>query len=172
MATYLPPRAEPRQAALKELSARDVLVAIDGSSEAWHAVELAVQIARERHGRITLATVVVPPPAWTQVAIVGPINDGSAERAAERSLREAADAIPEEIPITTVLLHGDAAPQIAERAVAGHHDLVILGAREHGPIGAAIESVSRRLLRCCRVPVLTIHIPAAQEDDAADAARL
>ncbi|MCW2953266.1 MAG: UspA domain protein [Conexibacter sp.] len=150
---------------LRELTARNVLVAVDGSSEAWHAVELAVQFARAHHGRIALATVVVPPPAWTQVAIVAAANDGSAERAAERGLRKVADAIPDEIPVTTILLHGDAAQQIARRAVEGHHDLVILGAREHGPIGAALESVSRRLLRCCRVPVLTVHIPPAEDAD-------
>ncbi len=167
MATTLPSehQHEPDPPVLKEVSARDVLVAVDGSSEAWNAVELAVQFARERHGRITLATVVVPPPAWTQVAIMGPTHDGSAERAADRALRRAADAIPEEIPVTTVMLHGDAAHEIARRAIEGRHDLVILGAREHGPIGAAIESVSRRLLKCCRVPVLTIHVPPSRDGD-------
>lgn len=144
---------------LTEISSRNVLVAVDGTPEAWDAVGLGVQIVRASRGRLTLLTVVVPPPAWTQVGLFAPPADGDAERAAEQRLRELADAIPPEIPVTTQLLHGDAAHLIAKQAEQGNHDLVVLAAHEHGPIGAAIESVQRRLLKCTRVPVLAIRRP-------------
>lgn len=154
------------QPVLAELTARNVLVAVDGSAEAWDAVALGIQLARTQHGRLTLASVVVPVPAWTQVALLAAAADEQvAERAAINHLREVADTVPPDVPITTVLLHGDAAQQIARRALEGRHDLVILGAREHGPIGAALESVSRRLMRCCRVPVLTVHVPMRRDGE-------
>ena len=164
---------EAPQRELPELSARNVLVAVDGTPEAWDALALGVQIVRATRGRLTLLTVVVPAPAWTQVGIFAPPADGSAERAAEQHLRELADAIPPDLPITTQLLHGsEPAHLIARYAEEGDHDLVVLAAHEHGPIGAAIESVQRRLLKCTRVPVLAIHRPSrcekAREQDQAD----
>jgi len=152
---------------LPELTGRNVLVAVDGTPEAWDAVALAVQVARASHGRLTLLTVVVPAPAWAQVGLFAPPPDDSAERAAARHLRALADAIPDDIPVTTVLAHGDAAREITRRAEAGCHDLVVLAAHERGPVAAAVESVTRRVIKESRVPVLAVHVPAADGDDAA-----
>lgn len=146
---------------LPELSARNVLVAVDETPEAWDAVALAVQIARSTRGRLTLLTVVVPAPPWTQVGLFAPPADDAVERAAARHVRELADAVPQDIPVTTRLARGDAAQEIAAHADEGCHDLVVLAAHERGPIGAAVESVSRRLLKVSRVPVLAIHMPRA-----------
>ncbi|ADB53328.1 universal stress protein [Conexibacter woesei] len=153
---------------LRELSARNVLVAVDSTPEAWDAVGLAVQIVRSTNGRLTLLTVVVPAPAWTQVGLFAVPEDGSSERAAEKRLRELVDAIPDDLPVTSQLLHGDAAHLIAQRAEEGNHDLVVLAAHEHGPIAAAIESVQRRLLRHTSVPVLAIRRPLNDEELAAE----
>jgi nucleotide-binding universal stress UspA family protein len=160
---------EPRRE-LRTFSARNVLVAVDGTPEAWDAVGMAVQIVQQTRGRLTLLTVVVPAPAWTQVGLFATPVDGGAERMAEEWLRELADAIPSDIPVTTQLLRGDAAHLIAKRADEGNHDLVVLAAHEHGPIAAAIESVQRRLLRCSHVPVLSIHRPLTPEERAAERA--
>lgn len=160
---------EPRRE-LRTFSARNVLVAVDGTPEAWDAVGMAVQIVQQSRGRLTLLTVVVPAPAWTQVGLFATPVDGGAERMAEEWLRELADAIPSDIPVTTQLLRGDAAHLIARRADEGNHDLVVLAAHEHGPIAAAIESVQRRLLRCSHVPVLSIHRPLTPEEKAAERA--
>lgn len=149
---------------LRELDARNVLVAVDGTPEAWDAVALAVQIVRATNGRLTLLTVVVPAPAWTQVGLFAVPPDGSAERWAEKRLRELVDAIPDDLPVTSQLLHGDAAHLIARRAEEGNHDLVVLAAHEHGPIAAAFESVQRRLVRTASVPVLAIHRPFTPEE--------
>ena len=139
--------------------------------EAWDAVGLAVQIVRSTNGRLTLLTVVVPAPAWTQVGLFAVPEDGSAERAAEKRLRELVDAIPDDLPVTSQLLHGDAAHLIAQRAEEGNHDLVVLAAHEHGPIAAAIESVQRRLLRHTSVPVLAIRRPLNDDELAAEEER-
>lgn len=155
---------------LPELSGRNVLVAVDGTPQAWDAVALAVQIVRSTHGRLTLLTVVVPAPAWTQVGFFAPLPDDQAERAAERHLRALVDAIPDEIPVTTVLAHGDAAHEITARAEQGCHDLVVLAAHERGPIGAAVESVSRRVIKASRVPVLAVHVPGDRDASAPTAA--
>ena len=164
------PEGRASQRTLRTFSARNVLVAVDGTPEAWDAVGMAVQIVQQTRGRLTLLTVVVPAPAWTQVGLFATPADDSAERLAEEWLRELADAIPDDIPVTTQLLHGDAAHLIAKRADEGNHDLVVLAAHEHGPIAAAIESVQRRLLRCSHVPVLSIHRPLSPEEKAAEKA--
>lgn len=166
-----PAGEEQRPHRLRELSARNVLVAVDSTPEAWDAVGLAVQIVRSTNGRLTLLTVVVPAPAWTQVGLFAVPEDGSAERAAEKRLRELVDAIPDDLPVTSQLLHGDAAHLIAQRAEEGNHDLVVLAAHEHGPIAAAIESVQRRLLRHTSVPVLAIRRPLNDDELAAEEER-
>ena len=163
-----PTREEQPRNRLRTFSARNVLVAVDGTPEAWDAVGMAVQIVQQTRGRLTLLTVVVPAPAWTQVGLFATPADDSAERMAEEWLRELTDAIPHDVPVTTLLLHGDAAHLIAKRADEGNHDLVVLAAHEHGPIAAAIESVQRRLLRCSHVPVLSIHRPLTAEEKAAE----
>jgi nucleotide-binding universal stress UspA family protein len=57
--------------------------------------------------------------------------------------------------VTGALLDGDAATQIAK--ASEHLDLLVLGSRGYGPLGAVLlGSVSSALVRTARCPVVVI----------------
>ncbi len=155
---------------------RDVLVATDGSAAATAAVRLAVQIAESHHARLTVVAAVRPPGPWAVgglallVAVpAGPCTPvallADAERAAEGWLAAACEHVPDDLPLTKVLLHGAPLKAILARLADGGHDLVVLG-RD----GAVAQHLARRT----DVPVLVGGTPPfafapAAIDDAADA---
>jgi nucleotide-binding universal stress UspA family protein len=138
--------------------ARNLLVAFDGSVGSQHALACAVAMARGSHGRLTLVTVVprVPLPA---PGIVGAYDPGSIERGMAEALRAAAETVPGDVPVTTLVAHGHAAPEIVRRVEAGCFDLVVLGFEGHGPMKGSVAGVCKRVLRHCPVPVLVVHAP-------------
>jgi nucleotide-binding universal stress UspA family protein len=137
---------------------RNVLVAFDGSLGAHHALACAVAVARGGHGRLTLMTVVprVPVPA---PGMVGPYDPGSIERGMCKQLRAAAETVPDDVPVTTLVAHGHAAPEILRRVREGCFDLVVLGFEGHGPMKGAVAGVCKRVMRHCPVPVVVVHVP-------------
>jgi nucleotide-binding universal stress UspA family protein len=138
--------------------ARNVLVAFDGSVGACHALAYAVTIARGSHGRLTLVTVVprVPLPA---PGVVGAYDASGIERGMADALRAAAETVPDDVPVTTLVAHGHAAPEIVRRVEDGCFDLVVLGFEGHGPMKGAVAGVCKRVMRRCPVPVLVVHAP-------------
>jgi len=138
--------------------ARNVLVAFDGSLGARHALACAVGLARGGHGRLTLMTVVprVPLPA---PGMVGAYNPTGIEEAMVAGLRAAAETVPDDVPVTTVVAHGHAAAQIVRRVEQGCYDLVVLGCEGHGPMKGAVAGVCKKVMRHCTVPVLVVHTP-------------
>jgi len=133
-----------------------VLVATDGSPAATAAVRLAVQMAESHHARLTVVAAVRPPGAWTIgcLALLVAVPAGActpdalladAEREAEGWLGAACEHVPDDLPLTKVLLHGSPAKAILTRLAEGGHDLVVLG-RE----GAVAQYLARRT----DVPVL------------------
>jgi nucleotide-binding universal stress UspA family protein len=72
-------------------------------------------------------------------------------------LRDAADCLPVDIPVTTQLVNGRPADCIVCRAVEGCHDLVVMGCEGRGLLRGAIGGVSRKVLRRCPVPVLVVR---------------
>ena len=134
-----------------------ILVAFDGSANARRALAHAVSLARDQCARLTLLTV-IPPRGAIGIA-------GGATSAAETMigcyseiLHSAAASIPDDVGITTQLVEGSPARCIVKRAVAGHHDLIVMGSRGRGRLaGALLGSVSNRVLQASPVPVLIVH---------------
>jgi len=139
-----------------------ILVAFDGSANARRALAHAVNLARDQCARLTLLTV-IPPRGAIGIG-------GGATSAAETMigcyseiLHSAAASVPDDVGITTQLVEGSPARCIVERAVAGRHDLIVMGSRGRGRLaGALLGSVSHRVLHASPVPVLIVH--AAPED--------
>jgi nucleotide-binding universal stress UspA family protein len=144
--------------AVDSVVARNVLVAFDGSPGAHRALECAITVARGSHGRLTLLTVVprMPPPA---PGMIGAYDPTSIECGMVDALRAAAETIPDDIPVTTIVGHGHAAAEIVRRVEAGCFDLVVLGWEGHGPMKGAVAGVGRKVMRHCTVPVLVVHAP-------------
>jgi len=160
MATVVPRRenASEPQRLEPPCSARNVLVAFDGSRGAHHALAAASALARGANGRLTLMTVVPRPPVPAP-GVVGAYDFRAIERAMEADLRCAAETVPDDVPVTTVVAHGHAAAEIVRCVEKGCYDFVVLGFEGHGPMKGAIAGVCKKVMRNCPVPVLVVHAP-------------
>ena len=90
----------------------------------------------------------IPPPGYDHRAIVA----GWA-----KLLHRAADCLPDDVSVTTQLVHGRPAEAIVSHAVEGCHDLVVVGCEGRGLLHGAIGGVSRKVCRRCPVPVLVVR---------------
>lgn len=137
--------------------AGNILVGVDGSTGAMRALAYAAGIAQVEHGRLTLLTV-VPPPLWTRMAIPPPGYDHRMIVAGwAQVLHAAADCLPQDVSVTTRLVHGRPAEAIVCHAVEGCHDLVVVGCEGRGLLHGAVCGVSRKVARRCPVPVLVVR---------------
>jgi nucleotide-binding universal stress UspA family protein len=144
---------------------RHVLVAFDGSAEAELALAHAIALAQVYRARLGLVAVVPPPPllAWQAPGGMRGVHD-SEQTELERTLRAAADRVPDDLSITTQLLDGDPAREILRAAREGEHDVIVLGSRGRGRMTTALlGSVSNRVMHDADVPVIVIHRPRGDE---------
>jgi nucleotide-binding universal stress UspA family protein len=140
---------------------QSLLVPIDGSEPAWHALAFATRIARAAgcgkvhalyvHPRIDVSGKV-------QIHISEPHMRDLAKREsqslidmAEKRLREGA------VTHSVEMLEGDAADVIARRATELGCDAIVMGTRGMGRVaGFVIGSVATRVLHLAAVPVTLI----------------
>ena len=149
---------------------RHVLVAYDGSPEAELALEHAVALAQAYRARLALVAVVPPPPLLAWQAPGGDARRArrGAGRISTTRLRDAADRVPDDLPLTTRLLDGDPAREILRAAREGEHDLIVMGSRGRGRVTAALlGSVSNHVMHDAGVPVIVVHRPHEDPDLAA-----
>lgn len=136
---------------------RRILVGFDGSSEAQHALHMAVALAADLHGEVHVL-LVVRPPAHAET----PEQVASAAEAERENLSQGLSGIRNQTQgkweITThVVLADDPAKAIAEHVEEHGFDLVVVGdhGREkmtHRGIGHSLEA----LLRNHPCPVLVV----------------
>jgi nucleotide-binding universal stress UspA family protein len=144
---------------------RRILVAIDGSAHAEHALAEAIDLAGATHGKLTLLAAITEPStwlltgSWTMAVNVEELKR-QVEREYDEMLRAAAETVPHEISCETVITHGPAGRAIVERLQTGRHDLVAMGSRGRGGVGSLmLGSVSHHVLHASPVPVLVVHAP-------------
>jgi nucleotide-binding universal stress UspA family protein len=144
---------------------RSILVAVDGSPAAAHALEEAVELARAEGARLTLISV-AEAPRWGfsgfPLAVPFP-NEAQLLRDAEQVVDRAEAQVPEDVPVSTVVRRGSIVKEILKRIDAGEHDLVVVGSRGLGPAGSLLlGSVSRGVLAKSPVPVLVARARPAK----------
>jgi nucleotide-binding universal stress UspA family protein len=108
--------------------------------------------------------------------VVGPASiygaaslDATSQEAARLRLEEVASGLPAELRTQTVLVRGEAATQLIERA--GILSLLVMGSRGYGPFRRALlGSVSAPVLRAAPCPVLVVPRMTEPIAPAADAA--
>ena len=149
---------------LGELHFHRLLVAVDGSSTADLALAAAVTAARRDNAAITLLTVVPDIVAESRTFWIAGTPDPTvlqqeADAATQRMLRETVGRIPADIPVTTVIRHGKAGPEIVAQAAEQGYDAILLGARGVGRVGTLIGSVSAYVLRHAGTSVFVAHAP-------------
>jgi nucleotide-binding universal stress UspA family protein len=143
---------------------RSILVGFDGSPQAQRALAEAVGLARADHSALTVMTVV---PDCIALQGVGSLGYGAASLAlacAELEhdyaahLDAAVDALPADLPVTKLLVHGRPGPALVHQARVGNHDLVVVGSRGLGAAASLVlGSVSGYVLHHLRGAALVVH---------------
>jgi nucleotide-binding universal stress UspA family protein/Icc-related predicted phosphoesterase len=127
-----------------------ILVALDGSAEAWRALEVAAGLARAFNSHLTLVY------AFEPIRDTREMPDLDIEQrlaAGQFLLAEAAQYIDDLQPQREVVA-GPAAEAILRVAEAQHADLIVMGARGRGAMQTLLGSVSHRVLQQAPCPVL------------------
>lgn len=144
-----------------------ILVPIDFSEHADHAIRLAADLARRYKATLTLAHVYQPvqyvmPEGYvffTQEQ-VDRLLHSFRDRLAAAKQRALELGVAH---VETRLLEGVAALEVLELARAEGFDLIVMGT--HGRTGLAhvvLGSVAERVLRAAPCPVLTVRVPDAK----------
>jgi nucleotide-binding universal stress UspA family protein len=153
----------------------NVLVAVDGSSDAKSALRQAIDLAGCEHSRLTLMTGIPPVPVVALGATAGVLPEAiqGAETEAQQIMCRARDQVPQEVPVTTIVTDKPIRGALIQQIKAGHHDLVVMGSRGRGAVRSVLlGSVSHYVLHHSPVPVLIVHAdrssePSSERDPAA-----
>lgn len=155
---------------------QQIVVPLDGSEQAEHALAVAARIARRTEGAVTLMQVVGAEVARGSDAM--PVRTG--EREAPGSHRPAVEylervrLLPElaGVPTSVVVRDGDPVAWIVAEARRCGADLIVLSHRRHGAAASFFTgSVADRLMRRSHIPVLVIHAGSVTEFRAEQAQR-
>jgi nucleotide-binding universal stress UspA family protein len=137
---------------------RTILVAIDGSPDAEAALHHAVSLARDQHAKLVLLTVMPPPTPQMPGPGMAPPPPADPEEVFARILRDAADALPDDVGVQTRLVRGKPGRRIIEVASESCCDLIVMGFHGHGRLHQALAgSVSDTVLRASHLPVLLMR---------------
>lgn len=141
----------------------NILVCVDGSVHAEHALDEAIDLAQAGAGRLTILTAVRRPPYWAAspvtIAAVAPLA-AELSREAHDTLRAAVERVPASIPVTSILSEKPIREALIKRLGCGEHDLLVMGSRGRGALTASVlGSVSHYALNHSPVPVLIVHTP-------------
>jgi len=144
-----------------ELVYRHVLCAYDASPAAEAALTDAIDLASAMRARLAIVSVIEKPPAGVAVAGVDPealsltIEHDAADR-----LRAAADRVPDDVPLTTMLRAGHAGKQILKAAAEVGADVLVLGTRGRGRVTSNLfGSVAGDVHYHTRLPMLVVSRP-------------
>jgi nucleotide-binding universal stress UspA family protein len=133
-----------------------ILVALDGSPDAYAALRHAATLACDQHARLVVLMVTSPPKH--AVTVGGPMLVSDPESAYAKELREAVDSLPDSISVESRLTGGKPARRILEVAEECNCDLIVMGFHGHGRLlGALAGSVSATVLRESTRPVLLMR---------------
>jgi nucleotide-binding universal stress UspA family protein len=138
-----------------------ILVGIDDSPAAKAALARAVELVEAGHGRLgLLSSAPGPPPVPGAGPTMLPISRSQLDQQlidwAQRNVEEAAELVPQEIPVTKIVSRGSPGRALLREAATGCWDLVVVGQAHHNhrPV---FERVGERLNRHSDTPVLVVH---------------
>lgn len=153
---------------------QSILVPLDGSHFAEHALPVARQIALRSGAMINLVHVHVPIinvslGAWNMggVPITDERMDAEIRQYEETYLAPVRERFAaDDLQITCEILHGAVVPTLTEHAADMHADLVIMTTHGHGAFSRVwLGSVADAFVRHSDIPTLLIR-PTAEEDSA------
>ncbi len=137
-----------------------ILVAYDGSSFSWKALEYACRLASDTKGIVKALYVVDASRARVVVSGILFIREDEMRQAGEKLLEEARKKILEkhDVEIETCVRVGHPVEEILEEAREWKADLIVVGARGTGGFRELIlGSVAESLVRYSPIPVLVVR---------------
>jgi nucleotide-binding universal stress UspA family protein len=138
----------------------NILVAVDGSTDAAEALGQAIDLAESEHTQLTLITGIpeVPEIASAGMWTASAAPDPDSRSWAEAVLARARERVPEDLPVITILSEQPIRVALLEQIERGAHDLIAMGSRGRGAVRSALlGSVSHYVLDHSPVPVLVVH---------------
>jgi len=138
-----------------------ILVSIDGSAYADHALTQAIELAEAGRGQLTIITAVHVPNwlgetalGWEPAAVDLTVE---LERKSTEILRQAEMRVPESVRVTTILSRDPIREALREATDSGRYDLVAIGSRGRGAVRSIVlGSVSHHVLNHSPIPVLIV----------------
>jgi nucleotide-binding universal stress UspA family protein len=140
---------------------RHILCAYDASPAADAALSDAVDLASAMRARLAIVAVIERPPAGVAAAGVDPAAlSHTIERDADARLRAAAERVPDDVPLTTLLRSGHASKEILKAATEVGADVLVLGTRGRGRMTASLfGSVAAEVHYHTHLPMLVVSRP-------------
>jgi nucleotide-binding universal stress UspA family protein len=138
---------------------RNILVAIDSSEIAARALADAAELALALNARLTIISVApdLPPVAY-RAGIDIKALEAEVQAEVDALMHQAVDSLPEGLPVTTVLRHGNPGAEIVGQIERGQHDLVVMGSRGRGRVTSNLfGSVAAYVHFHSRVPMLVLQ---------------
>ncbi len=137
-----------------------IVVGLDGSDHAKHALTFAVGLARQEDARLILAHAeeyTVGKGIWPKH-----VDEDEIQAEIDRQAEElSSEGIETSVKKTSVMLGGPA-PAIAKLADEAGADLIVAGSRGHSALaGVLLGSVAQRLLHLAHSPVMVVPSEAA-----------
>lgn len=141
---------------------RSILVPLDGSTFAEHALPYALMLARQYGARLRLVQVHEPPvPIEYAAELPTAFYEDEAVREREwQALQALATSLARDWGVTVMPRRRDGEPvaALAREVVDGDADLVVMSTHGRGPLARAwLGSVADGLLRAVRVPLLLVR---------------
>jgi nucleotide-binding universal stress UspA family protein len=137
-----------------------VLCAYDGSPAAEAALAEAIDLAASMRARLAIVTVVEKPTANVAAAGVDPERlTETLQHDAGHRLRAAADKVPNDVSLTTLLRTGHAGKELIKAAAEIRADVIVLGTRRRGRTANLFGSVAAELYYHTRLPMLVVSTP-------------
>ena len=138
---------------------KKILVAFDGSQEAYNALKFALQLAREcpLHDREIVVLSVAQPPEPAEISEVKAVIESATEY--YKKEYEKINSIVKEygLEVKTEIAVGHPAEQIIRYAAENNIDLIVIGQRELSKIERwLLGSVSRRVATYATCPVVIV----------------
>ena len=140
-----------------------ILIAMDGSDHAKHALTYALESAVKWSAELVILTVVPPISSLTyfdefRVQYIPDLMDNLRE-SHKRILSEAANTVKNNQPdmkVETRLEEGRPSDVIVEIAQEEDVDLIVMGSRGMGGIVGFLGSTSRHVVEACTKPILVV----------------